>query len=320
MCRSTARTSPSTTSIERALRLVLPGTPLITIVKRALTCGTLSALLCGVALARDQHVLWTVEGQHNTVYLLGSIHVLRASDGGLPPVADAAYADAEQLVMEIDMDDAAAEPLSLLGSMQRAATLPAGTTLRGVLGADYAHVQAQALDAGLDLAPFDGYAPWFIAITLMTLELAKRGFDPALGIEHTLAGRASSDHKPISGLETAEQQFAVLSSLPLPEQKRFLLMSLEEAGHIDEELDSMLSAWRTGDTEKLATLLSSEFDKFPELYKPLTEDRNRAWMGKLVDLLDDDDDYLVVVGALHLVGRNSVVDLLRQRGYEVRQQ
>ena len=82
----------------------------------------------------------------------------------------------------------------------------------------------------------------------------------------------------------------------------------------------MLSAWRTGDTEKLATLLSSEFDKFPELYKPLTEDRNRAWMGKLVDLLDDDDDYLVVVGALHLVGRNSVVDLLRQRGYEVRQQ
>jgi uncharacterized protein YbaP (TraB family) len=227
------------------------------------------------ALARDQHVLWTVEGQHNTVYLLGSIHVLRASDGGLPPVADAAYADAEQLVMEIDMDDAAAEPLSLLGSMQRAATLPAGTTLRGVLGADYAHVQAQALDAGLDLAPFDGYAPWFIAITLMTLELAKRGFDPALGIEHTLAARASSDHKPISGLETAEQQFAGAELAPVAEQKRFLLMSLEEAGHIDEELDSMLSAWRTGDTEKLATLLSSEFDKFPELYKPLTEDRNR---------------------------------------------
>jgi len=293
---------------------------MISTIKRALTCSALSAMLCGPAFARDQHVLWTVEGQHNTVYLLGSIHVLRASDGGLPQVADAAYADAEQLVMEIDMDDAAAEPLALVGSMQRAATLPAGQTLRGVLGSDYAHVQAQALEAGVDLAALDGYAPWFVALTLMTLELAKRGFDPALGIEQTLAARASTDHKPITGLETAEQQFAVLSSLPLPEQKRFLLMSLEEAGRMDEELESMLTAWRTGDTDKLETLLTAEFDKFPELYKPLTEDRNRAWMGKLVDLLDEDDDYLVVVGALHLVGHNSVVDLLRERGYEVRQQ
>jgi uncharacterized protein YbaP (TraB family) len=293
---------------------------MLTTVKRALTCGTLSALLCAPALARDQHVLWAVEGQHNTVYLLGSIHVLRVSDGGLPQVADAAYADAEQLVMEIDMDDGAAEPLSLLGSMQRAATLPAGTTLRSVLGSDYPQVQAQALEAGIDLGPLDGYAPWFVAITLMSLELARRGFDPALGIEHTLAARAGRDHKPISGLETADQQFAVLSSLPLPEQKRFLLMSLDEAGRMDEELESMLAAWRAGDTDKLETLLSAEFERFPELYKPLTEDRNRAWVGRLVDLLDDQDDYLVVVGALHLVGRNSVVDLLRQRGYEVRQQ
>ena len=89
---------------------------------------------------------------------------------------------------------------------------------------------------------------------------------------------------------------------------------------MDEELESMLTAWRTGDTDKLEALLTAEFDKFPELYKPLTEDRNRAWMGKLVDLLDEDDDYLVVVGALHLVGHNSVVDLLRERGDEVRQQ
>jgi uncharacterized protein YbaP (TraB family) len=82
----------------------------------------------------------------------------------------------------------------------------------------------------------------------------------------------------------------------------------------------LLSAWRTGDTDELETLLSSEFERFPELYKPLTEDRNRVWVDKLVDMLDDDDDYLVVVGALHLVGRNSVVDLLRARGYDVEQQ
>jgi uncharacterized protein YbaP (TraB family) len=265
-------------------------------------------------------VLWTVEGKHNTVYLLGSIHVLRASDGGLPEIADQAYADAEQVVMEIDMDDPASQPLAMAGAMQRAAMLPPGQSLRSVLGADYDRVHSQAMESGIDLAVLDQTAPWFVAITLMSLELAKRGFDPSLGIEQTVASRAIADRKPITGLETAEQQFAVLSSLPLAEQKRFLLMSLEEADRMDAELESLLTAWRAGDTHELETLLSAEFDRFPELYKPLTEDRNRAWIEKLVGLLDDDDDYLVVVGALHLVGRNSVVDLLRARGYDVEQQ
>jgi uncharacterized protein YbaP (TraB family) len=282
-----------------------------------------AAGLLGIAApadARDRHTLWTVEGEHNTVYLLGSIHVLRAGDEGLPPVAEDAYDDAEQLVMEIDLDDVVAgDPVELLGAMQRMALLPEGESLRGVLGADYDAINERAREAGLDLALLDRFAPWFVAVTLLQLELAKRGFSPELGVEQMLAARAVADGKPIQGLETAEQQFAVLAGLPMPMQKRFLVMTLEDAAGLDAEIDELMRAWREGDSEALARLLSEEFDEFPELYKPLTEDRNRAWLGQLVGLLDDRDDYLVVVGALHLVGRNSVVDLLRQRGYEVQQ-
>lgn len=287
--------------------------------------GLLLALLGAIApqaaVARDRNILWTVRGTHNTVYLLGSIHVLRPGDGGLPPAAEAAYADAEQLVMEIDLDDpATADPIALLGAMQRTALLPDGTSLRKVLGSDYASVEDRARQAGVDLAVFDRYAPWLVAVTLMQVELAKRGFTPEHGIEHSLASRAGEDGKAIAGLETAEQQFAAMGGLPLGQQKRFLMMTLEESAQIDAQLDELLGAWRRGDTEALARLLSAEFEEFPELYRPLTEDRNRAWLGRLVDLLDDRDDYLVVVGALHLVGRHSVVDLLEQRGYEVVQQ
>jgi uncharacterized protein YbaP (TraB family) len=282
-----------------------------------------AASLLGFAVpadARDRHTLWTVEGEHNTVYLLGSIHVLRAGDEGLPAAAEDAYDDAEQLVMEIDLDDVAAgDPAALLGAMQRMALLPEGDSLREVLGADYDAINERARGAGLDLALLDRFAPWFVAVTLLQLELAKRGFSPELGVEQLLATRAVADGKPIQGLETAEQQFAVLAGLPMPMQKRFLVMTLEDAAGLDAEIDELMQAWREGDSDALARLLSEEFDEFPELYKPLTEDRNRAWLGQLVELLDDRDDYLVVVGALHLVGRNSVVDLLRQRGYEVRQ-
>ena len=289
----------------------------------------LIALLLGVVVAfpaaltdtAERSALWAVRGQHNTVYLLGSIHVLRPGDGKLPRAALEAYADAEQLVMEIDLDDPrVADPTALLGTMQRAALLPESESLRGVLGEDYAQIASRARESGLDLAVLDRFAPWFVATMLLQLELAQRGFQPELGIEQQLADRAVRDGKPIEGLETAEQQFAVLAGLPLPEQKRFLMMSLDESERLDAEIEDLLAAWRSGDADALEEMLSAAYEEFPELYGPLTEDRNRAWVGRLDELLDDRDDYLVVVGALHLVGRHSVVDLLRERGYAVTQQ
>jgi uncharacterized protein YbaP (TraB family) len=289
----------------------------------------LTALLLAVATlfagpeagASERSVLWSVRGEHNTVYLLGSIHVLRPGDGDLPRAALEAYADAEQLVMEIDLDDpAVADPTALLGTMQRTALLPEGKSLRSVMGDDYAAIAGRVRESGLDLAVFDRFAPWFVATMLLQLELAQRGFQPELGIEQQLTDRAVRDGKPIEGLETAEQQFAVLAGLPLPEQKRFLLMTLAETDRLDEEIEDLLAAWRSGDADALEDMLLAAFEDFPELYRPLDEDRNRAGVERLEELLEDRDDYLVVVGALHLVGRHSVVDLLRQRGHAVTQQ
>jgi len=270
--------------------------------------------------AAERSVVWSVRGEHNTVYLFGSIHVLRPGDVGLPGAAQAAYDDAEQVVMEIDMDDPAlADPTAMAAQMQRYARLPAGQSLESVLGDDYALVAGRTEEVGLELGTLDGFAPWFVGMLVLQLEMAKRGFDPAHGIEQQVTERAARDGKPIRGLETPADQFAVLAGLSLPEQKRFLLMTLEETELADARLDQLLTAWRTGDTATLAGVLSEEFEDFPELYRPLTEDRNRAWVDQLTPLLDDRDDYLVVVGALHLVGRNSVVDLLRKRGYRVTQ-
>lgn len=286
----------------------------------ALIASAAIATAAAPASAAGHSVLWSVGGEHNTVYLFGSIHVLRPDEAGLPRSAEAAYADAEQLVMEIDMDDpAVADPGPLALEMQRHAQLPAGQTLEKVLGSDYPAVAARISETGLEPAMLDGFAPWFVGLMVLQLEMAKRGFDSVHGIEEQVTQRARADGKPIQGLETPAEQFAVLAGLPLPEQKRFLLMTLEESGLADARLEELVTAWRTGDTATLARVLSEEFADFPELYRPLTEDRNRAWVDQLAPLLDDRDDYLVVVGALHLVGRNSVVDLLRQRGYRVTQ-
>ena len=93
---------------------------------RALPWGVLVVALLApvISTADGRNVLWTVDGKSNTIYLMGSLHVLRPKDGPLPAVADAAYADAEQLIMEIDMDDALADPATVVQAMQVEAMLP----------------------------------------------------------------------------------------------------------------------------------------------------------------------------------------------------
>lgn len=285
-----------------------------------LLLGALVFAAPAIAPARDQSMLWAVQGRSNTVYLLGSIHALKPDDTRLPAAAEQAFGDSERLVMEIDMDDEASDPLAMAAEMQQAALLPQGQTLRSVLGSDYSSINDRTRKVGLDLALLDGFAPWFVAINVMDLQLAQHGLSSDYGVEQTLAARAVASHKPIEGFETAAQQFGMLATMPLPMQKRFLQMTLEDSANFDREVDDLVHAWKTGDTTALARMLADESREFPDLYRRLTVDRNRAWAVRIEDLLDDRDDYLVVVGAMHLVGPDSVVDLLRKRGHLITQQ
>jgi uncharacterized protein len=261
--------------------------------------------------------VWSVHGKHNTVYLLGSVHFLSASEK-LPKAVDAAYADAEKLVMEIDLDDL--NPLEMQQATLELGLLPDGQTLETHLGpAAYAKVATHARALGADPALLNRFRPWLAALTLVQLHLMKMGLDASSGVEQRLAARAAADRKPIAGLETIREQLGMLSSLPDAQQREFLLYSVEDAERATKEIDALIAAWRRGDAEGLATLLSEGFEEFPELYRPLTVERNRKWLADLTPLLEERDDYLVVVGALHLVGDDSVLELLREKGYKVTQ-
>jgi uncharacterized protein YbaP (TraB family) len=261
--------------------------------------------------------VWSVKGAHNTVYLLGSVHFLNASEK-LPASVDAAYADAEKLVMEIDLDDL--DPSEMHQATLELGLLPEGQTLETHLGpAVYAKVAAHARALGVEPALINRFRPWFAGLTLVQVHLMKMGLDPNAGVEQRLAARAARDQKPIEGFETIREQLGLLASLPDKQQREFLLYSVEDAERASREIDALIAAWRRGDAEALGALLSEGYEQYPDLYRPLTIERNRKWLADLTDLLDDRDDYLVIVGALHLVGDGSVVELLREKGYKVTQ-
>jgi hypothetical protein len=274
-------------------------------------------LVAASACAADLHSLWAVKGAHNTVYLFGSVHLLRSQDSALPKEVLRAYDRAAAVVMEADISDTAA----LQAGLMERAVLPAGQTLAGVLGPQlYGRFVAVAKPVGLDPGFIMSFQPWFAVTFLEAAKLSSLGYEPDAGIEMQLASRARADGKRIIGLETIADQVSVLSGMSLDEQRDFVAGELDDLERSGETLDGLVAAWSRGDAAAIEASAADAFKAYPAVHRRLVVDRNRKWMDTITRLLDEPNDYLVVVGVLHLVGRDSVVELLKKKGYTVVQQ
>jgi uncharacterized protein YbaP (TraB family) len=279
----------------------------------------LGLLLCSLTVcfaARADgalHSLWELHGKHNTVYLLGSIHVLRLSDYPLAPVVLEAYSNAKSVIMEVNLEEITSAEVQ--SEMLTSAILPDGKTLPDVLGQQrYGRAGALAHEVGIELSTFDGFAPWFAAEAISQLQLTQLGFQPEAGVEMYFMERARSDGKSVAGLETVHDQISLFQNMPLDTQAEYLISSLEQAHDLPKEVASMVQAWQRGDTEWFANEMRSELGRDPKLYESVLASRNRKWIPKIEALLNDDKNYLVIVGTGHLVGQGSVIDLLKKDG------
>jgi hypothetical protein len=262
--------------------------------------------------------LWRADGASNSVYILGSIHLLREEDHPLPQIIDEVYADAEIIVMELDMDDL--DPAYTQAAFNRAGVMSDGTTLQDLMGDD-AYAEATEAAAAIDI-PLEMLAqsePWLAAMTVELMMLYRIGFNPLLGIEMTMTTRATQDGKPIEGLETVDEQLSFLDGLPLEAQREMLLQTLAEGAALSESIDELIDAWRHGDTTTLEEGLLSSIGEQSVLSDALVTNRNRRWAETIATWLDDDRDYLVIVGALHLVGDEGVPNLLANKGIGIHQ-
>lgn len=279
------------------------------------------ALLASVSAADESNhavPLWEVRGDNNSVYLLGSIHLLRPEDYPLPAALDTAYHEAEVLIMEIDMDDM--DPLAAQIAFTKYGMLQGEQTLQGLMGDDLyqeALIAADAIDIPLEM--LSKTDPWYAAMTIEIMMLSRIGFDPSLGIEMYMMSKAKNDGKPIEGFETAEEQVLFLDGMSLAAQREMLLSTLTESAKIGDTMDEMIDAWHSGDTAVLEAGMLDELAQHEELTKALVTDRNARWVQQIEPLLDDKDDYLIIVGALHLIGTDGVPTLLRRNGHNVEQ-
>jgi uncharacterized protein YbaP (TraB family) len=292
----------------------------------AVNADTAKSPIVATASSPPVPLLWKVSDADNSVYLLGSFHLLKPNDYPLSRDVDAAFADAESLVFEMAPEEMSSPALGM--QMGQAALRTDGTQLNSELPvATVSLLDAWLTANGPDLQKMgltpqvvQMFEPWFVGLTITITEMTKQGLDPKLGLDTHLAAMAAEAGKPTAGLETGAQQVAFLDGMSKEEQLQFLAEALSESKDAKEETAKLHAAWRAGNADVLWQDMAVQMKKdYPNLYKRINVARNDVWVPKIQKRLSESGkgDTLVVVGALHLLGSDGVVEKLRGKGYRV---
>ncbi len=269
--------------------------------------------------AEDKAFLWQIESPNNTVYLLGSIHLLREADYPLDQSIQAAYEDAETVVFEIDIAESES-PQTIQTFLQTALPDSPEEVLSNALDDEtYTLAQATAAEFGLPLAGFNNLEPWAFYLSLVGLQSLQLGFAPEYGVDAYFFNQATLEGKNTLALETIEEQLGFFDNLSAPVQADLVGQLLLELDTFEESIETVVSAWKLGDIPAFEQVTLDGFTDFPEAYDALLVQRNQNWIPDIESFINQPEDYLVIVGAAHLVGEDSVVQLLQDRGYSVEQ-
>lgn len=278
------------------------------------------AIFVREALSQSQKsFLWKVQSKAGTVYVLGSLHFAKEDIYPLNQKIENAFDQSDSLVVEANIDDI--KKIDIQKLVERA-VYPDNDTLEK-------HISPETLESlrketgGLSI-PFEllnKQKPWFLAMTLASLESIKLGLDPSLGIDHYFLSKAEGKKK-ILELESIDYQINLLSGFSDEDQELFLIYTLKDLHIMEQEVNQLTQAWVSGDTKSMESLLTkslSEDKRLSAIFEKLIFERNRRMVSKIEDFLRTKGTYFVIVGAGHLVGSQGVIELLRGKGYLIEQ-
>jgi uncharacterized protein YbaP (TraB family) len=235
----------------------------------------------------------------------------------LPQTFDEAFTQSSRVIFEVDLDSLSS-PMAQMHMLRKGLYLN-GETLRNVLAPKiYSKAKADLTELGMQIEDFHRMKPWMTATAVMALELEKLGFESAYGVDRYFFEKAKAAGKDIQGLETVEFQLNLFDELPLPIQEQFLMQTLEDLQNLDQQVSNMVTAWEQGNVRELEMLLVG-MSEFPELNQVLISNRNHAWLPHIEQALQEKNPVFIVVGALHLLGKEGLVAVLKGKGYLVQQ-
>lgn len=262
--------------------------------------------------------LWTYADEDTTVYLFGTVHLLKPDLEWKTSTLTQALREADTLVLEADIKS----PESLAAIQKLVAEYGAfsdGKTLSSVLDEEEKAIVTEALtSAGIPMKTIEPLKPWMVGLQLGVLQMMKGGYDPQSGVEQVLLSDPSMANKKLSYLESAETQIQALGGASIDEQIQGLIATISTLELGNDYLDTLVDEWADGDVEGIGAMMSN-----PALYGSesahdmLLTNRNESWVAPLKELLNEPGIKLVAVGAGHLAGPDSVIKMLEDEGLKI---
>jgi uncharacterized protein YbaP (TraB family) len=262
--------------------------------------------------------LWSVKTDKATVYLLGSLHLLKADAYPLEKNIEAAYKDSQRVVFEADIENVTTPAFQ--GRLLSLGLYPEGQTLaQNISKETYALLEKKLAEVGLTIEQVSRFKPWLCAVTVAALKLKRMGFDPQYGIDKYFFTKAKKDGKEMLFLETLDFQISLFTDLGSTEAEALLRQTLKDLDVVETMFPDIVSAWETGAVARFEADVTISFKDFPAIYERFLAQRNRQWAGFIEQLLAQGGTTLVVVGAGHLVGSDNLLQLLKDKQYKIEQ-
>ena len=278
-------------------------------------CITLLCCVVSVSATAGSPV-WKISKGEQHLYVGGTIHMLASSDYPLPDAFERAYTASSKLVFETDIDQLNSPELQQY--IAQKVVFHDGRTLRQALKPEtFTLLEEHLKEQGVPLESVMGLRPGMVSVTLTLMELQRLGM-AGTGVDEFYHQKAVADGKALGELETAMSQIDFLADLGKGYEDELILHTLEEVKMIPQLMAETKRAWRSGQLSQLEPLMIEPMlEDYPELYQTLLVDRNNLWMHQIDQMLEDDTVEFILVGALHLVGKDGLIDQLEAKGYSV---
>lgn len=283
--------------------------------KKLLLSLVATGLLSTLASAQDNSLLYEVTGNGlaQPSYLYGTFHLVCPNDLVLSEATKKAVADAQQMYLELDMDDPA-----MMQGMMKAMMMTDGKTVKDYLSADDYGILENYFRDKLKMNPAQTSRMTPLALTSM-LYMSLLPCQMA-SYDLTFAQMASKDKKEILGLESLDAQLAALNKIPVEDQLKGLVDTAKKPDEAKAEFTKFIETYKSQDLDKLLTLMKSsqysgsDFSKYED---SLLGARNRNWI-PVIEKAAKEKPTFFAFGAGHLVGDQGVIKLLRNKGYSVK--
>jgi hypothetical protein len=261
--------------------------------------------------------LWQVSDADTSIYLFGTIHLLPENYQWRSSKFDAALNGSQELVVETIVDEK--NPAAMMAALTSLAFSPNLPPLsERVPPAKRAALAAAVKKSGLPPQAFDRMETWAAAFMLLGIQFRDLGLKGGEGVETVLRSDFTAKSKPIGQLETNAEQLGFFDRLPEDAQRQLLEGALDSSDKAQAELKAMLASWVKGDVPAIARSFNRDLAGSPELYDALLKRRNANWAKWVENRLGKPGTVFVAVGAGHLAGKSSVIDLLQRDGLKVR--